>query len=240
MHRRLLFLSLFILFCTASFAQQTLKIKVLENRTRVPLPNVKVQNLSTKQSTVTDAAGAFSIKAKLNDLLVLTSFAYQNDTLYVTDLGVKEILMEPKSEMLKEVKVNTITGVNVGLVKGGTPEFHNQTVVYQRDERGFYKGGVAFRVFSSKGGERKRQADAQKEYTEAVRQDIDKVFSPKNLANYLPLKPDELEGFKMNYVPSVATYISPRFNLMAYIDSCYGVFKTLPAEQRVLKPLDSH
>lgn len=241
MHRRLLLFCPFIFLCATGLAQQTLKVRVLENRTRIPLPVIKVQNLSTKQSTFTDTEGRFSINAKLNDLLVLTGFAYENDTLLVINLKVKEILMEPKGELLKQVNVTGNNApVDIGIPKGGTPEYHNQTVVYQRDANGNYKGGVAFRIFSSKGGERKRQADAQKEYTEAVRLDIDKTFSPQNLANYLPLKPEELDGFKMNYIPSVKVYTAASFNLMVYIDSCYKEYKKLPPEKRVFKRLDGH
>jgi len=241
MLRRLTILSICCLFFGTGFAQQIVKATVFENKTREPLAGVRVQNLRSKKTAVTNAKGQFNIEALKNDILVLTSFAYLADTVVLIDLKPREIFLEPQGNLLKSVDVKgaEINPTLKDIGKGGTPDFHNQTMVYQRDDKGFYKGGVAFRVWSNNSEEKKRAKEAKLATDDVVQQDIDKVFDETNLGKYLPLKPAELTGFRVMYRPSVKTYISPNFNLLYYIDSCYKEFAKLPPEKRVapkLKP----
>ena len=237
MFRRLFAIIISALFFTTGYAQQILKATVYENKTRIALPDIRVRNLNNKQAAITGKDGKFSIIAKLNDLLVLTSFTYENDTVVVTNLKEREIFMEPKGTLLKEVKVLT-PQTQLGTLT--VPELHNQTVTYQKDAAGNYKGGIAFNIFSNNSEENKRKKLEQIAHDDQVQKDIDNAFSTQTLSKYLPLKPSEIEGFKIMYRPSVKTFTSKQFNLLYYIDSCYKEYQKLPPEKRVVQKLDNN
>src|ERR1700761_8917240 len=100
-------LSVGLLFLvTISYAQGNLTGRVYENKTRIPIAGVSVQNLKSNVFTVTDKNGLFSIRAHVGDLVTFSSFAYETDTLFVKDLGTTEILMDLKGTNLKVVTIN--------------------------------------------------------------------------------------------------------------------------------------
>lgn len=210
---------------------QIIKATVFENNTHITLQGIFIRNLTNKESAVTDAKGKFILKGKLNDLLVFTGYGYLNDTLLITNVKMAEVFLEPKTNMLNQVDIFT-PEVNTG--SGWSDHtFHNQTMIYQRNGDGSYKGGVAFRIWSSKGAEHKREKLAQKQAEEEMNQQILKVFNVKNLAKYLPLPPAEIEGFITRYTPNAKVYASNDFNLLAYLDKCYKEYIKLPPEKRV-------
>lgn len=223
-----------LLFCCLIFsttqAQDVLKGRVYENHTHVTLAGVGIKNLRTKALATTDTEGNFSISCHTNDLLVFTTFAYQPDTVVVTDFKPKEVYMDPQVNMLKDVKVQ---GVETHTGNMMAPEFHGQTMVYQRNPDGSLKGGVAFRIHGSNKDEHKRERDAQLAYEDSVKPEVDKVFSKDNLLKYLPIKPEEVASFQSLYTPSVKVYKSKDFNLLAYLNKCYKEFITLPPEKRL-------
>jgi len=61
---------------------------------------------------------------------------------------------------------------------------------------------------------------------------IAQVFSPENIAKYVPLKDTDLTNFILLYIPSVKTYTSSDFNLSAYLNASYKKFLELTPEQR--------
>jgi hypothetical protein len=224
-----------LIFGTAN-AQQIITARVFENKTRIALPGVNVRNITTKQTTVTGTDGKFNIKAAANDVLVLTSFNYETDSVLITDLKEKEIFLEPKGNMLKEVKVKA-SEVNTGSMMD--PEFHGQTVVYSRNADGSYKGGVTFRIPYSKNNESKHEKDQQVQHDEAVKQEIAKVFSSQTISKYINLKPEEMNGFIIRYIPTAKVYQSSGFNLLNYINTCYKQYIKLPPEKRIADKLTS-
>lgn len=226
---RYLCLLMLLLFVFTANAQQKLSGRVFENKTRIYLAGVRIQNLRTKKFTETDDKGRFNIDAALNDVIVLNNFGYEVDTLVLINLKPKEIFLEPKKHMLDEVNV---TSQQVQSFKSYDPDFHNQSVVYQRDNNGNLKGGIALRIWSNKKEERQQVKVAQWEYTERNRLIIDTVFALRNLSKYIPLKGDELMAFRIRYIPTVPQYTSAGFNLLQYIDSCYKNFEALPVQKR--------
>ncbi|PTQ98008.1 hypothetical protein C8P68_103167 [Mucilaginibacter yixingensis] len=227
----LLILSLFVF--TAN-AQQKLSGRVFENKTRIYLAGVRIQNLRTKKFTETDDKGHFNIDAALNDVVVFNNFGYEVDTLVLINFKPKEVFLEPKKHMLNEVNVNV---QQVQSFKTYDRDFHNQTMIYQRDNNGNLKGGISLRIWSNKKEERQQAKGAQWVYTERYRLIIDTVFALRNLSKYLPLNGDELMAFRVRYMPTVPQYTSSDFNLLRYIDSCYKNFETLPADKRKLAKL---
>src|SRR5215469_2166759 len=103
---RVVFLSLILCFLAAMVsAQDNLTGRIYEFKTKTILPGVTIRNLRTNGATVSDRTGAYAITAKVGDLVVFNSFAYQPDTLYIKDLKYTEIQLVLKSNMLNEVKV---------------------------------------------------------------------------------------------------------------------------------------
>src|SRR3569833_1838388 len=98
-----------ICFCFLGFSfangQTAFSGRVLEDKTRIVLRSVRIENLSSKLKTISDDRGQFAILAKPGDLLVFNMFSYQPDTVLVTDMHSREIFMVPKSTMLNQVNV---------------------------------------------------------------------------------------------------------------------------------------
>jgi len=213
-------------------AQQLLKGRVFENKTRVGLTGISVQNLSSNQSTVTDNNGKFSIKAKVNDMLLIKGFAYQNDTALVTQLNEMEIFLLPQQHLLPDVKVTSSEGPSMAFYD---PYYHGQTTTYQTDGKGNFKGGLTFRLHYFKKDERKKAKREKKNKENEVEQEIDRTFTPKVLAQYLPLKGQDMDGFIALYKPAINTYISNNFVLIDYLNTSYKKFIQLTPEQRLFK-----
>ncbi|MGY4538467.1 uncharacterized protein YfeS [Mucilaginibacter sp. UYNi724] len=97
--QRYLIIIVFLISAAAN-AQTAVKGRVLENKTRIGLAGVRVDNLNNKKTTLTNNTGDFSISAKMGDLLVFKAFAYQVDSLILTKVNDQEIFMEPVTNAL--------------------------------------------------------------------------------------------------------------------------------------------
>ena len=226
---RLALLFLLVLSAAMASAQKKLTGRVLENGTRVGLGDVFIENLNNKQSAFTDQKGRFSIAAKTGDLLTLKGFAYQNDTLLVTDLNNKEVFLEPKRNELAQVN---ITNTEIKKLNTYDPQFHGQPVIYQRNKDGSFKGGIILRMWYWKKDEKKKAKlqKRQKEFETADR--IAAIFTAGNLTKYVPLKEEDMNNFIALYTPNVKTYTSNDFNLLSYLNDSYKKYQALPVDKR--------
>jgi hypothetical protein len=232
MTKHFLFIIFGLLFFQLTYGQDKLTGRVFENKTRIWLSGIKIENLKTHNISVSDSAGRFSITAKIGDYLVFSGFAYRTDTIYIFNLKYTETLLEPKQNMLKEVKVST-PEIKTGSLKAPAQKgpFDSQTVLYQTDGNGNYIGGVKFMLFWTK-DEKKKEKERQKMADEETKLQIAKVFSPQNIQNYLPLKGQELDNFIILYTPDVKTYVGSNFNFLLYLTASYKKFQTLPIAER--------
>jgi hypothetical protein len=217
-------------------AQTTLKGTVFEFQTRITLSGIQVQNTVNNRSTTTDDKGRFSIAAKNGDILVFKSFAYNTDTVLVTDLHEKEIFLVPRNNLLEEVKVVTDSIKNPGL--SYDPMFHGQTVVYTRDANLNPTGGLTIRIWDSKKDQHKREKLERKLQDQQVQDKINRAFAPANIAKYVPLKGKDLDGFIALYTPTVKEYNSNDFVLAVYLSDCYKKYLKLPEDKRHPPNLD--
>lgn len=237
--RRLLLLSIgCFLFVHLSFAQDQLTGRVYENKTKVFLQGIKVENLKSHIVTQTSNDGSFSIKAAVGDLVSFSNYNYKTDTVYLLDLKYIQIFLEPRINLLQEVTVTNqqIKG-NAGFV--ATPEkgpLGSQTVTYQLDPT-FLKpvGGVNISV--PDGGETKRKHEERVNETEKEKEEIRKVFNGDNLKKFLPITGQEMDNFVILYMPDRQTYYNPAFNLVGYVNGCYEEFVKIPVEERQSKEL---
>ncbi|HEY4198061.1 MAG TPA: hypothetical protein VGM63_21120 [Mucilaginibacter sp.] len=236
---RLLFLVIGLLFLSnICFAQGNLTGRIYENKTRIPLAGISIQNLKSKTMAVSDQNGIFAIRAHIGDLVTFSGFSYQTDTLYVKDLGTIEIFLDPKQRELKGV---TVTGseTRLGNLKAAPTlsPFGGETLVYQTDANGDAKGGLKLNLFDSHSDAKKRKKEVQLGEDEKTKQEIAKTFSPDNLKNYLPITGQEMDNFIIIYTPDINTYTDADFNLTIYIDKSYRDFLTIPKERRQSKQL---
>jgi hypothetical protein len=232
MLKPLLLLLLSSTFYVFAFGQNVQTGVVFESKTRVVLQNIMVENLTSHKVIMTDKTGQFSIEAKTGELLVFSGTFYKADTVLLTDNKPKEIFLIPQHNMLNEVKVTSTEATHVGSVQ--SPDFHNQTMVYQRDERypKYYKGGVAFRLHYFKKDEKRKAKQAAFLKDQDQQAQIAKVFNAENIARYIPLKGKDMDDFLIMYTPSPKLYYSSAFNLVAYLDTNYKNFLTIPADKR--------
>jgi hypothetical protein len=234
-------LLILIFCCTTEIAlSQVLTGRVYESSSHIGLGSVRINVLTTTETTYTDKRGEFKIKAKLNDLLLISGFEYQTDTLLVTTTGLQEIYLRPRKHFLKEVKVNANNAGTTRHFNNYDPDFHNQTVRNQMDNKGNYTGGVIFRFWYWKKDERKRKKLEQEQKTNAAYQRISEVFCKDTVLKYLPLKNEEVSGFLLRYTPGTKEFMAPGFNLALYLNKCYKAYKGLSLEEHDKSaPVDS-
>lgn len=223
---------LLLLLCVSVstvFGQDVFKGQVYENKTHITIAGAVVMDITNKGVTTTDDKGRFSISAKKGDLVVFGGFAYEPDTLVVTNL-TQDVYLNPRQNMLNEVKVKTDSTTRFN--KYYDPMFHGQAVAYQRDANFNPTGGIAIRFNDSHGSEKKRAKLAKEMSEQSAQDEINKVFSKENIAKYVPLKGDDLKGFIALYTPTAEDYKQPNFNLLIYLSDCYKKFQALPEDER--------
>lgn len=236
MLRYLLIFSCCLLCFSSLQAQTVFSGRIFENKTRITLRGVIIQNLTNKLRAISDESGRFSIAAKVGDLLVLKQFAYQPDTLLLTDMHSREIFMEPQRTVLNQVTVTDSSTHTAAAAKNMIlpydPEFHGQTIVYHRDEKQQYDGGIIIRLHYFKGDERKKKEAQKKEEERILSNEISTIFTADNISHYLPLSGKDLDNFLLLYTPTFKEYNKKEFNLLAYLDTSYKAWQNLSPEER--------
>ncbi|MDN3550126.1 hypothetical protein [Mucilaginibacter aquaedulcis] len=243
---RLVFVFIFVFLTSFAFAQQhTLEGVVYELKTHVALADINIENLNGKFKTQTDKEGHFVIEAKAGDLLAFSGSRYKADTVLLTNLLGREFYLAPVQHMLKEVVVNAqgAAAVNQSAFKQQIdPNFHNQTMAYQRNvdgpnADGSIKGGVSLRIWSNKKTENDAKKREQQAQREKIITQIQQAFSDENVEKYVPLRGQELHSFALRYSPDIKTFTSEDFNLAKYISNCYKEFLKLTPEERLKTPI---
>lgn len=229
--KRVFTLLLLLFACVYSFGQTKLKGRVFENKTRIGLENVFVENLKTKQSIFTDKNGRFTIDAKTGDILSFKGFAYRNDTSLVTSMSEKEVFLEPVTNELAQV--NVVATVAPQMNTYYDPQYHGQSVIVQRDKKtGWPTGGIIIRMWYWKKDEHKKARLEQREHTYALMDRISQVFTPQIVGKYIPLKDQELQDFIEMYIPSAKDFGDNNFNMVVYLNKCYKEYMALPPDKR--------
>jgi len=209
---------------------QTIKGRVFELGTRITLADIQVHNNTNGHGTTTDDKGRFSIEAKSGDVLIFKGFSYIPDTILVTNLAEKEIFLIPHTNFLDEVKVINDSTKNLSTYYD--PMYHGQTVAYTRDADMNPTGGLTIRLWYWKKDERKREKLEKEILDEKVQDRINIVFTPVNVAKYVPLKDKDLTDFIALYMPSAKVFNSNDFSLPVYLNDCYRRYLKLPEDER--------
>lgn len=218
-----------------SRAQGTFSGKVFEYKTHIALNNIWIENLSNKQNTLSDKNGKFSIPVKNGDLVLFKGFAYRSDTVLITGSNASEVFLEPQTIPLNQVDVTaTELGKKINVY---SPEFHGQPVVYHRDYKGNYDGGITIRLHYWKKGERDKAKLEQKLKNFDTADRINALFTPENIGKYVPLKGEDLDNFISLYTPTVKQFSRNDFTLLQYLNDSYKRYQDLPPDKRKPQPI---
>lgn len=226
------YLTLLLICCMlcAAKSQNSVQGKVMEYQTRIALAGVSIENTNNHHTVVNNAGGNFSIAAKSGDILIFKAPAYQPDTVLVTGNLSIEVFLMPVTRMLKAVNVTTTTTSNMNTYYD--PEFHGQPVVYARDKDLNLKGGIVWRIPYWKKDQKKKDKIAALEQRYAVMEQIERLFQPKNLSQYITLGEADMKNFIALYTPTPEMVTSKKFDLVTYLNDCLKQYRALPPEKR--------
>jgi hypothetical protein len=218
-----------ILLSLMSFAhaQSTLKGTVYEEGTNTRLPDVFIRDINSRQVSITDKNGAFTINTAAGHTLIFNSPGYNSDTLYLVDLSPKKIMLITQRISLSQVNISAKrTDFNP---REEYPEVYEKSKVYVFSPSTWFSGEG-------------KKARRLKRYfqREAEQRNIDAAFSPGYVSSIVPLRGNDLENFMTMYRPSYAFLRSNnRESMAAYINDSYKKFMALPPDKRApqaLKP----
>jgi hypothetical protein len=205
-------------------AQEQLKGTITESGSNQKLTNVFIHDNNSKQLTMADKDGKFSINTATGHLLIFDSPGYISDTLYLVDLKPKNIELRSMGIVLRQVNVNsTRAAFNP---RAEYPEVYQKSKVYVFSPSTW---------FSEEG----KNARRLKKYfaTEEQERAVDNAYSVA-VSSIVPLKGMDLENFMTMYRPSYAFIRSNGGpTLAAYINDSYKKYMALPPDKRVLPSL---
>lgn len=221
------FIAIIILLISGSFTEtyaQQIKGIVFDLESSQRINEVQITNLRTKDVTVTDNQGNFSIDGQKNDFLTLTVRGYDRDTAYIYEDGISRIfLIRDKSNILiDEVVVSKITDSRIN--KEIERAKNNSKSVETSQQRGGLRISPS-RLF----GKSAKQARNAIKILELERDNrkVDRVFTNELILSLLPLNNQDLPLFKDKYRPSF-DFIkgANKEDLVAYILDSYAQFKS--------------
>jgi len=215
--------------------------RVFDYDSRTPLGNVRVINLTNKQSTTSKAGGQFDIPLKQGDVLEFSLRGYHNDTLLVTDLKPITVLLPSNSTNLKQVDVQSarispylgLDSINAGI----TPHKKIEGDRVQNKRNNDRAGGIILNLGFDK---MKAQREKEQKLTsnEGYENEIRLNFNEKTVGNLTQLKGQELKDFMAMYQPTVDRVKGEApFNYSLYIAQAYKAWQKLPPAQRKMPKL---
>lgn len=218
-----------ILLFIASFAhgQSTYKGTVYENGTNTRLSDVFIRDANSRQVSITDKNGNFTITTAAGHTLIFNSPGYNSDTLYLVDMAPKKIMLTTQRISLSQVNITATR--NAFNPREEYPEVYEKSKVYVFSPSTWFSGE----------GKKARRLKRYFQH-EAEERNVDAAFSPGYVSGIVPLKGNDLENFMTMFRPSYAFLRSNnRESMAAYINDSYKKFMALPADKRApqaLKP----
>lgn len=207
-------------------AQNILKGTVFEGKSSRKMADVFVRDINSKEISLTDNAGNFTIRTLPNHTLIISSPGYVSDTLYLVDLKPKRIELTFRNITLNAVNVTSTHSFNP---REEYPE------VYEKSKFALSPS----RIF----GKEAKDARRLKHYfdRETDERQIDSIFNVGYVSSIVPLKGNDLENFMSMYRPTLAFLKkTPHSSLTIYVNDSYKKFMALPPEKRSLQKLTSN
>src|SRR5689334_18841834 len=98
-------LTVLVLLCTYSFAQNRTVTGTVRDDKGSPIPFASIKIKNTNSGTSADANGDFSISAKTGDVLVISAVSYGQKEVTVTSASTVSVGLTKGNEMIDEVIV---------------------------------------------------------------------------------------------------------------------------------------
>lgn len=243
---------LFALLSFSVHAQDRVPVSgiIVDDGSLLPVSGVNIININSVKGTITSPTGNFTIDAKANDTLHISSVGYQSLKVRVTADWIKfktntKIPLTERAYTLEEVTINkynltgylvidaklapvkenyryNITGLNLGYEGGDkSPGAFSRAM-----NSAFNPADLLHNVFGKKGQELRRLRDMKKDDT--VRNALATKFDRETLAALLGVDKDDIVGIleRCNYSQ---TFIETANDLqiMDAISGCYEEYKVL-------------
>ncbi|MFC4212930.1 hypothetical protein ACFOWA_17165 [Pedobacter lithocola] len=240
MYKLIIFLLIAIPFGT--FAQNSVATGAIYDFSKktMTLPGVTVRNLNSKKIISANAAGKFSINAKVGDLLEFSLIGYVTDTVYLTNLLPKAVYMVDKSNNLNDVDIRGVKINKAILSPDPMAEKYTQMGTggnLDRKKMTDKVGGLSLNLGYGK-YKRQQRKEAELEERETYLAEIDENFNEKSIGNLLKLEGEDLKNFMIIYRPSVLKVQSERpFKYSYYIVQAYHAWLKLSPKERKLQDL---
>lgn len=230
--RSVLFSFLLSVFSLQVNSQTKVEGFVMDQISNERLSQIQVLNLNSGADVISDAKGQFEIAAKLNDLLVFRSIGYRSDTVLVINFKQLKHYMLASVHNLKTVQVRqtsdykkqyatVLNRANPILLKPGRGLLFYPTSYFSRE-------GRQARYF-------KRMIKAEQGELE-----IDRKFNRNTVTAILPLKQPELDGFMIQFRPTLAfVRRADAEDFKFYLIDAYNKFNDFPPEKRRVTVLKS-
>lgn len=204
---------------------QNIKGYIYELVSSNPIWNASIKNMNTGESVDSGRDGAFSIKGKVGDYLIISSTGYLTDTVYYYEDAVRRIYLnrDDKVLVIDEVLVKRLTDNRLA------SEIAKAKNEGRAVEASQYQGGLRIspsRLFSKKAKDARANLKLLEE-EQKIRQ-IDRIFTTQLIASITPLELDEIALFRDRFRPSLEFIqsASPEV-LKSYISDSYRQFKDL-------------
>lgn len=222
-------LIIMLFWCFGARAQGgLLKGAVYESGATKKLPDVFIRDKNTRQLTISDKQGNFSIPTEPGHILIFECPGYTSDTLYVVDLTQKRIILQTQTIALREVSITSSRSTNFDAHKE-YPEVYEKSKLYILSPSTWFSKDA-------------RDARRLKKYFahEQEERKVDAVFNRTYVGSIVPLKGRDLEDFMEMYRPSYA-FITANSgpSLAVYINDCYKKYQALPPSKRHQASLDT-
>lgn len=203
---------------------------VMDLQSSRPISAAIVTNLSTKMEVQTEAAGNFSIPARVNDLIQFYYPGHRIDTLLVIEFDLKRVYLTSSGASIRidEVTVRRISDEQLD-TEIENAEKEGQFTDYSKDRGGFRISPS--RLFGQAGRQARQRYDML--LAEKERRVVDRRFSVEAIQSLTPLKDRDLSLFMIKYRPKTEfarTASKETFNL--YIMDSYSAFKKLSPEEK--------
>jgi hypothetical protein len=214
-----------LLITTFARAQSVLKGTVYEEGSNQRLSDVFIRDNNSRQVSITDKNGNFTIRTAPGHTLIFNSPGYTSDTLYLIDMAPKKIKLVTQAISLSQVN---ITGKRPAFdPKAEYPEVYEKSKVYVLSPSTWFSG------------EGKKARRLKKYFRrEAEQRAIDDAFSPGYVSSIVPLRGTDLENFMTMFRPSYAFLRNNNRESMAvYINDSYKKFMALPPGKRAPQAL---
>lgn len=245
---------LFILFSLSSHSQDknlpSVSGTIIDEGTLLPIQGVNIININTVKGTQTDNRGNFTIEAKVNDTLHLSSTGYQSIKVRVTADWIKfksvtKIPLTLRAYTLEEVVVSkyNLTGYLVidsklapvsdnyrysisGLPAGYEGGERSPNAFKKVVSAVFNPADLLHNIFGKKPAEMRRLREMKKDDT--VRNALASKFDRETLAALLGVTKEDIAGIleRCNYSETfIAT--ANDLQIMDAISGCYEEYKVL-------------